>query len=314
METIVKRLFDNRRINESATTTAWHLRQDGKAFPVKVHMYSEEDDTLASQAEVAAFIIKSQSRDIGIAEQTLDAWMALLIEESVSYDADEDAINESIVNELSNLPYKFQYSLSSTELLAIHNKCQNFNNIDTLYDFIDEVREDLDTYIEDMKESINQQFCRVRYGGQYDTSAGDSEIWFRISSKRFNWANTIYQFVSNMRKKLNLSHITICRDLESDGSESEYFYKAKDGATYYHMPIKEFLDEEHEHSLVFESMTFRPRACEGVLHMTKKAYEAGYTTKEIQDIYKRNNIQIHPSRYNSHLLSEELHRCVKEGI
>lgn len=236
---------------------AWHLRQDGKAFPVKVHIYCMGDEDLSSEAEAAAFIINTNSQDINVAEYTLDAWMALLIEQEVSYDADELAIEEAIKSELGKLPYKFQYPLSVDTLVSIHKKQKNYNDVDTLYEFTDKVRDSIFDVQENIRRSINQQFCRVRYGGQYNSLAGNNEIWFRVSSVGYNWANTIYEYTSSIKRSYNIQSISICRDAESDegfDSNNEYFYKAKDGTLYQHMPIDEFLREEHEHSMYFESI------------------------------------------------------------
>lgn len=56
---------------------------------------------------------------------------------------------------------------------------------------------------------------------------------------------------------MHIDKVSICRDHESDNgydsNEPEYFYKAKDGSIYYDMPVDEFLNEEHEHSLVFSA-------------------------------------------------------------
>ena len=42
---------------------AWHLRQDGKFFPVQVHLYAMGDGDLSSEAEVASFLLKTDSED-----------------------------------------------------------------------------------------------------------------------------------------------------------------------------------------------------------------------------------------------------------
>lgn len=235
-------------------TRAWHLRQDGEAFPVKVHIYCMNDEDLSSEAEASAFIISTKSKDQEYAEYVLDAWMALLIEDEVRYDVDKEGISRAIEKALKSLPYHFQYPLNTSSLISIHEKLNNYYDIDTLYDFIDKVREEIDDIQETIKRSFNQQFCRVRYGGQYNSVAGNSEIWFRVSSVGYNWVDTIYVFTSSIRRAYQISHISICRDSESDNTEVEYFYKAKDGTLYKHLPIDEYLEEEHEHSPVFDSV------------------------------------------------------------
>lgn len=239
------------------TTSAWMLRQDGAAFPCKVHLYAMGDDDMSSEAEVASFLIATKSKDIELSELILDVWMAMLIEYKVSYDATADDISNCIKTCLQTLPYRLQTSLKIDEYLKIHSSQNNYSSVDELYSFLDDTRENIADLQTRIRDSLNQQFCRVRYGGQYDTESNNSEIWFRISSVGFNWSDTIYLFVSEIRRKYNITSITICRDWESDNGGlstnniSDKFYKAKDGSIYCHMPISEFMSADHESNPVF---------------------------------------------------------------
>lgn len=289
-------------------TQAWHLRQDGVAFPVPVHMYVTNDEDYASEADAASFLIKTKSQDIDLAEYVLDIWMALLIENSISYDATESDINSAILNSLELLPYHFNYSLTSKQYLDIHNKQGNFNDTGSLYDFIDKIDLDKSNISDSIKRSLNQQFCRVRYGGQYDTLEGNSSIWFRISSVGYNWANTIYVFTANNYRKLKINSIFICRDYESDNGEvngkPEYFYKAKDGAVYFDMPINDYLSEEHEHSPVFSSDLNA-----GARYMLKTKLYSGLSYHSILSSLSNSNIQFNIDPWNS-LMNSEQRRCI----
>ena len=295
-----------------AGTKAWMLRQDGEAFACGHHFYVMYDEDLSSEAEVSAFLIKSNSKDQDLSRYILDAWMALLIENEVSYDADADAIDDAILVALSELPYHFQYKMSDTELLAIHKSENNYNDVDTLYDFIDSFRIHIHELSNDLAHSLNQQFCRVRYGGQYDSSAGNSSIWFRISSVGFNWVNVIYLFVASLYKSYNIEYITICRDYESDNGEvegkPEYFYKAKDGAVYYQMPIEEYLAEEHEHNPVFSRVTLNS----GVLHTIRNRLALGDTPTEIISALDRSGIDYNQNFWN-YLVRKERMKCVESS-
>lgn len=294
-------------------TKAWHLRQDGKAFPVKVHLYCMGDEDLSSEAEVAAFIVSTNSKDKDLAYTILDAWMALLIENEVSYDADEDSIEKSISSALKSLPYKFQYPLTESQLLSIHRRLNNYYDVDTLYEYVDRIKDTIEDIQEEIKLSLNQQFCRVRYGGQYNSVAGNSEVWFRISSTGYNWVNTIYIFTSSLNKQYRLSHITICRDSESDGdfgdTSKEYFYKAKDGALYKHMPIEEYLIEEHEHNPVFESVDMN----RGVIDSYRKLLSQSFTPHEILRDLKESTSDIYNKNLWKYLLRYERSKCVPSG-
>lgn len=288
-------------------TTAWHLRNDGKAFPITVHIYPMQDETLASEAEVASFLISTNSDDQDYAEFVLDAFMALQIENIVDYDANETKIDNAINYALSHLPFKFAYPLSNAEMMKIHKSQNNFNDIDSLYDFIDEVRDNISKIWTTIKDSFNQQFCRVRYGGQFNSVRGNNGIWFRIASVEYNWDNVIYQFAAEMLNKFDIKYITICRDPESDNSNDDYIYKAKDGTAYYNMPLDEFFSEEHERNPVFSSTQLGA----GVIHSIKNELKRGNTLLgAYAGIFKSG---IHACRdYRPYLLKQEITtKCIE---
>ena len=241
-------------------TKAWMLRIDGKAFPCTQHLYVMDDDDLSSAAEVASFIIKSESKGTVYAKMILDFWMALLIEDSVDYNAEKEDIDEAIKNALTHLPYTFPYRLSTEEYIKIHNERNKYNDVDSLYYSCDEARENINIFNDEMKKILNSQFCRVRFGGQYNSYISNNTIWFRISSQGINWSNIIYQFVADMKAKLKITGVTICRDYESDNGEvegkAEYLYKAKNGEVYYDMPVEEFLSGENDSNPVFASKAY----------------------------------------------------------
>lgn len=257
-------------------TRAWMLRQDGEAFPVSVHLYVMNDNNLSSEAEVASFLIATQSKDLDFAKYVIDCWLALLIEQSVPYDAMSSDIDDCILDKLSQLPFKFPYPLTTNEYLDIHHSMNNFYDVDSLYEFIDEFRDRFTNLSTELARSLNQQFCRVRHGGKYNTEKGSSSLWFRISSVGYNWANTIYVWTADHYRSLKVDSVYICRDSESDNVEEEYFYKAKDGTPYFDMPISEYLNEEHEHSPVFSSISVGS----GFYRYIKNNMSAGLTYRE----------------------------------
>lgn len=251
------------------------LRQDGKAFPIKTHIYAMGDSDLSSEADAASFIQFTHSKDIDLCRYILDCWMCKLIEDDISFDADEESINDLLRNALNSLPYHFPYPLSTEEYIKIHIDSNNFYDIDSYYEFLDEINENLSSIQTSIRDSLNQQFCRVRYGGQYDTGNSNS-MWFRVSSVGYNWANTIYVWLMSVYRKYRVQSVFICRDYESDygdrEGQPEYFYKAKDGTPYFNMPIAEYFNEEHEHSPVFSNNYGR-----GVLANIKANLSNGFT-------------------------------------
>jgi hypothetical protein len=265
-----------------------------------------QDDDLASEAEVAAFIVKTNSQDQEYAKYVLDAFMAIQIENKVSYNATEDDIDAAIATALHSLPYKFAYSLNDEEMLGIHRELRNFTNIDSLYDFVDRVRDNIQEIWTTIKDSFNQQFCRVRYGGEFNTVSGNNGIWFRIASVDYNWDNVIYVFASDMRKKLNIEYITICRDPESDDSTDAYIYKAKDGTAYYNMPIDEFFTEEHEKNPVFATQLGA-----GVINSIRNELRRGRTLIQAYSSLKKSGIECSRD-YRPYLLKKEIFgKCIE---
>lgn len=93
----------------------------------------------------------------------------------------------------------------------------------------------LDEYDKKVNFDLNQEFCRVRFGGTYDSTT-TKECVFRISSSDYNWLNTIYEFVTN--HKAEIEEVTIVRDEESTG---EFFYYKYKSEYFNKMPTNEFL-------------------------------------------------------------------------
>lgn len=289
--------------------TAWMLRQGGDAFRVMHHFYVMDDEDLSSEAEVAAFIIATESKDQDLAKYILDAWMAMLIENKVPYDGEETQIETAIEEVVHMLPYSFQYPLSVTELIKIHRECNQYDNVGALYDFVDDVRSERSSLSRRIKDSLNQQFCRARYGGQYNTKPGNKELWFRISSTGYNWVNDIYIWTADHYRGLGATSITICRDYESDHGDEEghpeYFYTARDGAVYRNMPIIEFLAEEHDTRPIFDS---------NKLGYSPNYYDLardGYTREECDTILGSGFLDLEAST-ESMVIKEREVRCVSE--
>jgi len=281
-------------------SVAYHLRQDGQYFKVVVHLYAMGNDDLSSEAEVASFIISTNSQDVELAKQVIDAWLAKQITEIPLYfNYNMDYLIDYV---FAHLPYKFMVSLPINTYKEIHNELGNYT-LDTVEDYVDTL--DISKLQLDIKHSFNQQFCRVRYGGQYNSRASLPELWFRISSVGYNWADTIYEFVTNFKNKYDVLDVSICRDAESDDTEEEVFYKAKDGALYFHMPLEEYLTEEHEHSVVFANTN------SGVYHYVKSRLNGGHMLTDIVADLNYNGIDINTNSLWNRLVNQERSQCDK---
>lgn len=296
-------------------STAWMLRQDGEAFPIKVHIYVMNDADLSSEAEAASFIYCCGTQDKDLAESVLVAWVAELINPKLPLDASFDEILSTISSTLQNLPYKFPYSVSTDRILDMCQKSGHFESYDSLSDYLFDIADERPQLSMQIKLSLNQQFARVRFGGQYNTVANNPEIWCRVSSIGFNWADTFYQFIMRMKRRYNIQFVTICRDAESDYPDithnvQEYFYKAKDGAVYYHMPIEEYLAEEHEHSPVFATSEIG----QGVRFAIRQNLAAGATVAAaLQSVFGTESA-LDVARLHANYVSEAREACVASDM
>lgn len=238
---------------------AYHLRQDGKYFPITMHIYCSGDGTLMGEAEAAEFVIVTKSKGIELAKQVLDTWFGLMVHKRYPTFPDNLDITRLIIPAISISQSLMEYALSDAEILAIHQECDNYTTMGEFKEYLNAL--DLNTLQTDMMTLLNQEFCRVRYGGIYD-SHGDPELWFRISSVGVSWTNNIYNFVSTFKNTAPVEYITICRDRTSPDDNATGFvniddrvmvYKADDGVLYLHMPIDEYLSEVHSTRDVFTS-------------------------------------------------------------
>ena len=85
---------------------------------------------------------------------------------------------------------------------------------------------------------INQEFLRFRVGGYMIPKEGtEDEIYFRISSKGFNWFNLIWTLLYNNQNIVN--RVTITKDEQSLGTAETIRTK---GDLLLHYPVEDFLE------------------------------------------------------------------------
>lgn len=90
---------------------------------------------------------------------------------------------------------------------------------------------------EKINSDLNEEFCRARFGGTYDSDdLNQGEMVFRISSNHFNWFDIIWNFVYNHQ---NIKYVTIVKDLEATGTDKVY----REGRNeFYRMARNDFLN------------------------------------------------------------------------
>ena len=185
-------------------TYAYMIRRDGKVFNVDFHPYGTEGieyvlDYLPWLFECTAN--ESTRRDI-----------AALVRAMMEHTG-------SSVNDLFD-----GFDVPSQFLTYVSTYTDKTNK--TNKELMDAVEYDL-----------NQEFCRTRLGGRYDSDdVAAGEIVFRISSNNFNWFNVIWDFVYKNKRIIKL--VTIVKDYESTGVDTPY----RDGREiFFRMPVEDFI-------------------------------------------------------------------------
>ena len=201
-------------LNE-ATNNAYMLRNDGKYFTMIQHVYGNPDDIVETIAAAEWLYGATQH------SRTKETCLTLVVSWGASIDYSKDPI-ENLLNEISIRPYRFL----SVDFVKSHEK--ELRSID--------IQDDLDSLNLLVVSELNQEFCRARYGGKYNSTVGSREMVFRISSVGFNWFNVIYQFVYDNKNKID--NVTVVKDEESTGFDGSYSHHGK---TMYMMPVDEFL-------------------------------------------------------------------------
>lgn len=91
----------------------------------------------------------------------------------------------------------------------------------------------------ELNDLTNQEFCRVRTSNYKMKFGGDNgEIYFRISSKNFNWFDLIWKVVAD--NKNSIKNVTVMRDTQSLGGKDFDYYEIK-GVKLTHIDVDTFL-------------------------------------------------------------------------
>ena len=203
------------------------IRNDGKDFPVTVHIYGNYDvgdveETVAASEWLYGHTNNQSTRDLII--EFLSSW----VYDVVPY---EKGTYEDVKNYLQD--YWSGVRVMSIQFLKSVSK-----KID---DFIDgnEVGE-LEDLNKKVNDALNNEFLRARNGGMYDSVSDNmGEMYFRVSSTNgFNWFDIIWNFVYNHTSMINV--VTICKDVEALGLSKDYYY-SHNGKVFDDMPVDEFI-------------------------------------------------------------------------
>ena len=196
-------------------SVAWMLRKDGKAIQVPVHAYGDEEDSeyILMNAE---WLYNNTSNS-----ETKSDIINLLAVYAVNNDCIDVSTfaNYIIENNYLQIKVKFLEKIS--------------NNLEKAIDFtISGKNYDEEYFNKKVINDLNQEFCRVRAGGAYDSDGSLGDLYFRTSSSNFNWFDIIWEFVYNLYKQNKVKTVTIVRDKESTNEDKVYYNR---------MPVEEFI-------------------------------------------------------------------------
>ena len=196
-------------------SVAWMLRKDGKAIQVPVHAYGDEEDSeyILMNAE---WLYNNTS-----SSETKSDIINLLAVYAVNNDCIDVSTfaNYIIENNYLQIKVKFLEKIS--------------NNLEKAIDFtISGKNYDEEYFNKKVINDLNQEFCRVRAGGAYDSDGSLGDLYFRTSSSNFNWFDIIWEFVYNLYKQNKVKTVTIVRDKESTNEDKVYYNR---------MPVEEFI-------------------------------------------------------------------------
>jgi hypothetical protein len=203
---------------------AYHIKNDGTAIPVKVHVYAQADLMRA-----IAFLLKYDEEDKEKIENiftqfVISLWLehgSLRVEDVFNLQEKTREYRESYVEEIISVLFR---RLQPTLMLR--------STMGSLEDGIDYIQATTE-----INEILDQVFLRARYGGYYVTGCGaDSrEMVFRISSHGFDWGDIIWRFVFDHQRFID--SITVVRDTGGTGRGKVY-------GQYEQFPVDEFITDK----------------------------------------------------------------------
>jgi hypothetical protein len=208
------------------------IRNDGLEVPVTTHVYgtpeSECHQIDDENTYVATFLIKYGNSTDSLTDALIDRYFTIYFTE---------LLNQGLVPEqyIKALPYVAVFKdLGNNDcLLKLWEKYKASVSPQTISE------QDVAIANRDINHELNQTFLRARIGGEYDTVAGNKDMYFRISSTGFRWNNIIDEFLT--KRQESISTVTIERDKESTGSNEKYI--THKGSPIDHMPLETFFDE-----------------------------------------------------------------------
>ena len=193
----------------------WMLRQDGKLFKMDTFLDRISYSDFKYEVDMASFILVTKSRDTRLAYQVIDTWLAFCIENLVSIDDDSATINDIIAYAASSNQFDLKCPLTTSEIINAHESACNYDDTDSLYNFCDAQRDNLNILKRDIEYSMNQQFSKL--------ILSDGSMKCSVSSQNYNWIHSIRCALAIIKDEV--SDISIVRD-----GNPHHYYRLSDGS------------------------------------------------------------------------------------
>lgn len=188
-----------KKLNEEylQQNSAYMLRNDGKLFKVKVHPYIWYDVNDPIEDGIEELFVENSDFLIWIYEHTNKQTTRDMISQLVAFVRYYGEEISSLFNNINPENFSSDFSII---------------NYEPYKDDIKDIREAYTLY-ETLNNEVNQEFCRVRVGGEYLSDENSYDVYFRIGSVGFNWFNLIWKLVYDNRA--NIDTVTIETDYQS---------------------------------------------------------------------------------------------------
>lgn len=200
------------------TPNAWMLRRDGLEIPVIQHIYGSHvdlDETLYAAEWLYNHTALPETQKLVL--QLISAYGRKL-------DGNSTDPFKAIVGDIHEKPYIFLTEAFLREHLEEIPWEGIFDSADLSSQVI---------------EALNQEFLRARYGGMYTSEPGCHDMYFRVSSRNFNWKPVIEGFLYRHHQRVDT--ITVIRDEESTGQK--FYYRDENGQPVKHRCIGTILKQ-----------------------------------------------------------------------
>lgn len=201
------------KVEKNGMGVAWMLARNGKEIPVKVHVYGLIGD-IEENAAAALWLLKNAPYNKLI--PFLKQYVAYIAVNEVPYTLEpgdgtfRNNLRAALIRG-GNAGAWVGWSKEQTAEYLV--SLVDDMTIDEIYDLGDTVDDNSGDFV---ARDLNENFIRVRMGGEYNTDKLTGDTFFRIGSTYKDWTDAIYMFVHDHK---NVSRIYVERDAESDGKE-----------------------------------------------------------------------------------------------